>query len=90
MGADLSNIIKTQKLTDEHVQFLVYQLLRGLKVLCPLYYFLLVGNAIVYTGWQCWRYCVKTQILAVLHASICRGDAACEMERLLSVYVASE
>lgn len=31
MGADLSNIIKTQKLTDEHVQFLVYQLLRGLK-----------------------------------------------------------
>ena len=32
MGADLSNIIKTQKLTDEHVQFLVYQLLRGLKV----------------------------------------------------------
>jgi len=32
MGADLSNIVKTQKLTDDHVQFLVYQLLRGLKV----------------------------------------------------------
>jgi p38 MAP kinase len=31
MGADLSNIVKTQKLTDDHVQFLVYQLLRGLK-----------------------------------------------------------
>lgn len=31
MGADLNNIIRTQKLTDEHVQFLVYQILRGLK-----------------------------------------------------------
>ncbi|XP_021951416.1 mitogen-activated protein kinase p38b isoform X2 [Folsomia candida] len=31
MGADLNNIIKTQKLSDEHVQFLVYQILRGLK-----------------------------------------------------------
>ncbi|XP_014676602.1 PREDICTED: mitogen-activated protein kinase 14-like [Priapulus caudatus] len=31
MGADLNNIIKTQKLTDDHVQFLVYQILRGLK-----------------------------------------------------------
>jgi hypothetical protein len=32
MGADLNNIIKTQKLTDDHVQFLIYQILRGLKV----------------------------------------------------------
>ena len=32
MGADLNNIVRTQKLTDEHVQFLVYQILRGLKV----------------------------------------------------------
>lgn len=31
MGADLNNIIKTQRLSDEHVQFLVYQILRGLK-----------------------------------------------------------
>ncbi|XP_065571935.1 mitogen-activated protein kinase 14-like isoform X3 [Artemia franciscana] len=31
MGADLNNIIKTQKLSDDHVQFLVYQILRGLK-----------------------------------------------------------
>ncbi|KAL3289391.1 hypothetical protein HHI36_022821 [Cryptolaemus montrouzieri] len=31
MGADLNNIIRTQKLTDDHVQFLVYQILRGLK-----------------------------------------------------------
>ena len=31
MGADLNNILKTQSLTDEHVQFLVYQILRGLK-----------------------------------------------------------
>lgn len=31
MGADLLNIIRTQKLSDEHVQFLVYQILRGLK-----------------------------------------------------------
>jgi len=31
MGADLNNIMKVQHLTDEHVQFLIYQLLRGLK-----------------------------------------------------------
>ncbi|XP_064486938.1 mitogen-activated protein kinase 14A-like isoform X4 [Ornithodoros turicata] len=31
MGSDLNNIIRTQKLSDEHVQFLVYQILRGLK-----------------------------------------------------------
>ena len=31
MGADLHSIIKTQKLSDDHVQFLVYQILRGLK-----------------------------------------------------------
>nr|QIC53202.1 MAPK11 [Lethenteron camtschaticum] len=31
MGADLNNIVKCQKLTDDHVQFLVYQTLRGLK-----------------------------------------------------------
>merc|ERR1712168_1375786 len=31
MGADLNNIIKTQRLSDDHVQFLVYQIIRGLK-----------------------------------------------------------
>lgn len=31
MGADLNNIIRTQRLTDDHVQFLIYQMLRGLK-----------------------------------------------------------
>lgn len=31
MGADLNNIMKVQKLSDEHVQFLIYQILRGLK-----------------------------------------------------------
>ncbi|XP_067950481.1 mitogen-activated protein kinase 14A-like [Watersipora subatra] len=31
MGADLNNIVRTQRLTDEHVQFLIYQILRGLK-----------------------------------------------------------
>ncbi|NP_001191531.1 p38 MAP kinase [Aplysia californica] len=31
MGADLNNILKTQRLSDDHVQFLVYQILRGLK-----------------------------------------------------------
>lgn len=31
MGADLNNIVRTQRLTDDHVQFLVYQILRGLK-----------------------------------------------------------
>lgn len=32
MGADLNNIVKCQKLTDDHVQFLIYQIVRGLKV----------------------------------------------------------
>lgn len=31
MGADLNNILRTQRLSDDHVQFLVYQILRGLK-----------------------------------------------------------
>lgn len=31
MGADLNNIVRTQKLSDDHVQFLVYQIVRGLK-----------------------------------------------------------
>uniref|UniRef100_A0A8C5HN71 mitogen-activated protein kinase n=1 Tax=Gouania willdenowi TaxID=441366 RepID=A0A8C5HN71_GOUWI len=31
MGADLNNIVKCQTLTDDHVQFLIYQILRGLK-----------------------------------------------------------
>ncbi|VDM43373.1 unnamed protein product [Toxocara canis] len=31
MGADLSNILKIQRLSDDHIQFLVYQILRGLK-----------------------------------------------------------
>jgi p38 MAP kinase len=31
MGADLNNIIRTQNLSDEHVQFLVYQIIRGMK-----------------------------------------------------------
>lgn len=31
MGADLNNIIRTQRLSDDHVQFMVYQILRGLK-----------------------------------------------------------
>jgi len=44
MGADLSNIVKTQKLTDDHVQFLVYQLLRGLKACDHLYVRLYIHN----------------------------------------------
>ncbi|KAJ8046441.1 Mitogen-activated protein kinase 14 [Holothuria leucospilota] len=31
MGADLNTVNKCQKLSDEHVKFLVYQILRGLK-----------------------------------------------------------
>ncbi len=32
LPTDLNNVIKTQKLTDDHVVLLVYQLCRGLKV----------------------------------------------------------
>lgn len=31
MAADLSNILRIQRLSDDHIQFLVYQILRGLK-----------------------------------------------------------
>ncbi|XP_060595360.1 mitogen-activated protein kinase 14-like, partial [Ruditapes philippinarum] len=31
MGADMNNIIKTQRLSDDHVQFLIYQVLRAMK-----------------------------------------------------------
>lgn len=31
MQADLSQVLKTEKLSEEHVKFLVYQILRGLK-----------------------------------------------------------
>lgn len=31
MSSDLNKIIKTQKLNDDHVKLLVYQMLRGLK-----------------------------------------------------------
>lgn len=31
MGADLNSILKCQQLSDDHVKFLVYQILRGLK-----------------------------------------------------------
>ena len=32
MGSDLHKIVRTQSLSDEHVQFFIYQILRGLKV----------------------------------------------------------
>ena len=32
MGADLNSVGKVQRLSDDHVQFLIYQVLRGLKV----------------------------------------------------------
>ena len=47
MGADLNNIVKTQSLSDDHVQFLVYQILRGLKVRHDLLALLSL--------WLCWH-----------------------------------
>lgn len=38
MGTDLSKIMKHEKLTEDRIQFLVYQMLKGLKV-CQLYYY---------------------------------------------------
>ena len=32
MGSDLHKIVRTQALTDEHVKFFIYQIMRGLKV----------------------------------------------------------
>jgi len=32
MGSDLHKTIRLQPLTDDHVQFFIYQILRGLKV----------------------------------------------------------
>ena len=49
MGADLNNIVKTQPLSDDHVQFLVYQILRGLKVASTvaLLQLLLISNVLI-------------------------------------------
>ena len=33
MGADMNKIIKAQQLSDDHVQFPVYQILRAMKVI---------------------------------------------------------
>lgn len=38
MGTDLSKIMKHEKLTEDRIQFLVYQMLKGLKV-CQFYYY---------------------------------------------------
>lgn len=46
MGADLNNIVKCQKLTDDHVQFLIYQILRGLKVSKALYVTQLINSTL--------------------------------------------
>jgi len=57
MGADLSNIVKTQKLTDDHVQFLVYQLLRGLKVSAVVVYCTVLFPTVFFFS-VCCRYAV--------------------------------
>lgn len=57
MGADLNNIVKCQKLTDDHIQFLIYQLLRGLKVLAECKGFTVSNqNVVVMTGPLQWQY----------------------------------
>ncbi len=33
MGTDLNNVLKTQKLSEDQIVFLTYQILRGLKFL---------------------------------------------------------
>lgn len=39
MGTDLGKVMKMQRLSEEKIQYLVYQMLKGLKVLewCVLY-----------------------------------------------------
>lgn len=37
MGTDLGKLMKLEKLTEDRVQFLVYQMLKGLKVTTPTY-----------------------------------------------------
>lgn len=53
MGADLNNIVKFQRLSDEHVQFLIYQLLRGLKVIYCITIHLLYGIQVVFQPFLC-------------------------------------
>lgn len=52
MGADLNNIIKTQKLSDDHVQFLVYQILRGLKYIHSAGIIHRVSMELLWTEWH--------------------------------------
>lgn len=35
MGTDLGKLMKHEKLTEDRIQFLVYQMLKGLKVRMP-------------------------------------------------------
>ena len=53
MGSDLHKIVRTQPLTDEHVQFFIYQIVRGLKV-----YMLqiIIGSEYPSVAWRftCW------------------------------------
>ena len=68
MGADLSNIVKTQKLTDDHVQFLVYQLLRGLKV-SVIVFSILFCQLVMSQLTRCCQVSCFTVIVAVLLVS---------------------
>lgn len=51
MGADLNAIIRTQELLNEHVQFLVYQILRGLKVTMLFQLLYGLGLGVSFWGW---------------------------------------
>ena len=48
MESDLSEVVRTQKLTDEHVQFLIYQILRGLKVKMYVYLLTLLISEVLF------------------------------------------
>lgn len=69
MGADLNNIVKFQRLSDEHVQFLIYQLLRGLKVItCTM--------VTCCTSYRCWN---RLSIVKPLYPRIQKGSNICSL-----------
>lgn len=60
MGTDLGKLMKLQRLSEEKIQYLVYQMLKGLKVFSVIYYLI--------ATWSC---CLKSFLFFYTVYSFC-------------------